>query len=292
VSHAVTDRPPEPEPGVPMGEDDPIARDLLERSLSGIGLAAAGANVIMQLSMLPVGHGVARSRVESGRVDRHPIKRTRTTLAYLAVALLGTDEEREAMRREVDRQHRQVRSQPGDPVPYNAFDTDLQLWVAACLYKGIEDIDRIAGVRRSEEEAERLYRYCARLGTTLQVRPEQWPADRAAFHRWWGAKVGEIAMDDVTRTYLQGIARADFFGRPWSALLGPMAQLQAVGFLPPEFRDELGLPWTKRHQRAFDRMMATWAAVDRRLPGPVRRFPFNAYLWDTRRRIRRGAPIV
>lgn len=275
-----------------MGEHDPIARELLESSLSGFGMAAAGANVIMQLSMLPVGHGVAKSRVDSGRVDVHPIKRARTTLAYLAVALLGTDEERAAMRRAVDRQHRQVRSRPGDPVAYDAFDTDLQLWVAACLYKGTQDIDRVAGVHRSDEEAERIYRYCARLGTTLQVRPEQWPADRTAFQTWWDARVGEIEMDGLTRTYLQGIARADFLGRPWSTLLGPISQLQAVGFLPERFREELGLPWTPRHQRAFDVLMSRWAAVDRGLPGPIRRFPFNAYLWDTRRRIRQGKQIV
>jgi uncharacterized protein (DUF2236 family) len=273
-------------------EHDPVARALVEESLSGIGLAAAGANVIMQLSQLPVGHGVAKSRVDSGRVDRRPIKRTRTTLAYLAVALLGTDEEREAMRREVDRQHRQVHSRPGDPVAYNAMSLDLQLWVAACLYKGIEDIDRVAGVERSDEDAERLYRYCARLGTTLQVRPEQWPVDRAAFQEWWDAEVDRIEMDDLTRSYLQGIARAEFLGRPWSTVLGPLSQLQAVGFLPERFRQELGLPWTRRHQQVFDVLMSTWATVDRRLPGPIRRFPFNAYLWDTRRRIRRGKPVV
>lgn len=196
------------------------------------------------------------------------------------------------MRREVDRQHRQVRSRPGDPVAYDAFDRDLQLWVAACLYKGMEDIDRVAGVERTDDEAERVYRYCARLGTTLQVRPEQWPADRAAFHRWWDAHVEDIEMDELTRRYLQGVARAAFLGPPWSWLLGPLSRLQAVGFLPERFREELGLPWTERHQRAFDRMMAVWAAVDRRLPGPIRRFPFNAYLWDTRRRIRTGRPIV
>lgn len=287
MSRVMTDR-----PTAPMGEHDPVARALLEESLSGIGLAAAGANVIMQLSLLPVGHGVAESRVESGRVDMHPIKRARTTLAYLAVALLGTEGERQAMRREVDRQHREARSLPGDPVRYNAFDTDLQLWVAACLYKGTQDIERVAGIHRTEEEAERIYRYCARLGTTLQVRPEQWPADRAAFEAWWDAKLDEIEMDDLTRHYLQGIATAEFLGRPWSTLLGPLAQLQAVGFLAERFRAELGLPWTDRHQRAFDTMMKTWGAVDRRLPGPIRRFPFNAYLWDTRRRIRRGTPIV
>jgi uncharacterized protein (DUF2236 family) len=289
VSHAVADA---SSPVTPDPEHDPVARRLIEQALSGIGMAAAGANVIMQLSMLPVGHGVAKSRVESGRIHDHPIKRTRTTLAYLAVALLGTDEERRALRDEVDRQHRQVRSLPDDPVRYNAFDTDLQLWVAACLYKGIEDIERVAGIERSDEESERIYRYCARLGTTLQVRPEQWPPSRAAFHEWWDARVTEIEMDDLTRGYLQGIARAEFLGRPWSRVLGPLVQLQSVGFLPPEFRDELGLPWTSRDQRIFDRMMKTWAAVDQHVPAPIRRFPFNLYLWDTRLRIRFGRPIV
>lgn len=276
----------------PDAEHDPVARALVEDSLSAIGLAAAGANVIMQLSQLPVGHGVAKSRVASGRIHDRPIKRTRTTLAYLAIALLGTDEERAAMRREVDRQHRQVHSLPGDPIPYNAMSHDLQLWVAACLYKGVEDIERVLGIEHDDETAERVYRYCARLATTLQVAPEQWPADRAAFQEYWDANVARIEMDDLTRGYLQGIARAEFLGTPWSWLVGPLVQLHSVGFLPPEFREELGLPWTERQQRIFDVMMRTWAAVDRRAPGPIRRFPFNLYLWDTRRRIRFGRPIV
>jgi len=287
VSHAVAGPPSTADP-----EHDPAARELIEASLSGIGMAAAGANVIMQLSMLPVGHGVAKSRVDSGRVDKRPIKRTRTTLSYLAVALLGTDEERAALRREVDRQHHQVRSLPGEPVPYNAFDTELQLWVAACLYKGTEDIARVVGIERSDEDLERVYRYCARLGTTLQVRPEQWPADRQAFQAYWDGKVTEIEMDDLTRGYLQGIARAEFLGRPWSSLLGPLVQLQSVGFLPQAFRDELGLPWTARDQKVFDALMSTWAALDRKMPAVIRSFPFNLCLWDTRLRIRLGRPIV
>ena len=57
--------------------------------MSGMALAAAAANVVMQLSRLPVGHGVVESTVESGRLDKHPIKRTRTTLSYLMIALGG-----------------------------------------------------------------------------------------------------------------------------------------------------------------------------------------------------------
>lgn len=273
-------------------EHDPEIRALVEDSLTGIGMAAAGANVIMQLSRLPVGHGVASSTVDSGRVDQHPIKRTRTTLAYLVIALTGTDDERAAMRREVNRQHRQVRSGADAPVSYDAMDPGLQLWVAACLYKGVEDIEAVLGIEHDDDTAERLYRYCSRLGTTLQVKPSQWPPTRAAFQEYWDANVATIEMDDLTRPYLQGIARAEFLPAPLARVLGPLVELQTMGFLPPRFREELGLPWDDRRQRAFDVMMRSWAWADRRMPAPLRRFPFNVYRWDTQRRIRRGKPIV
>ncbi len=56
--------------------------------LDGVGAVLAGtANVIMQLALAPVGYGVLESTVESGQVTLHPVKRARTTFAYLAVAL-------------------------------------------------------------------------------------------------------------------------------------------------------------------------------------------------------------
>src|SRR3546814_13565501 len=65
-----------------------------------------------------------------------------------------------------------------DALPIS-MDPGLQLWVAACLYKGVEDIQAVLGIEHDDDTAERLYRYCARLGTTLQVRPSQWPPTRA-----------------------------------------------------------------------------------------------------------------
>ena len=246
----------------------------------------------MQLAQLPVGHGVAKSTVDSGRVDKHPLKRMRTTLSYLAVAMLGTDEERTAMRRAVDSQHRHVRSGPDDPVPYNAFDTDLQLWVAACLYKGLEDVYEIIHGPPDPQTAAVLYRHGARLGTTLQVTEDRWPPTREAFFAYWDEMVDRIEMDDLTRGYLQGIAGAAFLPAPFSTLLGPSQRLLSVGFLPPPFRAELGLPWGPVRQRLFDAVVGAAAAVDRVAPEPVRIFPFNAYLWDFRRRVRKGLSIV
>lgn len=268
--------------------------------IGGFGLAAGGANVIMQLSRLPIGHGVARSRVDSGRVDKHPIKRLRTTTAYVVISLLGTEDERRAMRNEVNRAHADVHSRPTDPVPYSAFDPELQLWVAACLYKGTEDVLRLLrGGYPPSERLEVLYQYCKRLGTTLQVTEEMWPSDRAAFCRYWEEGVRQIKMDDLTRSYLQSIADMSFLvdrlgpmGAPLRRWLRRWGRFQTLGYLPEAFRQELGLRWSPRKQRLFDAHIRLYAAWTRRLPRPLRQFPMNLYLADTRRRISSGRPIV
>lgn len=266
----------------------------------GLGVVAGGANVIMQLAHLPVGRGVAESRVETGRVDRHPFKRGRTTTAYLAIALLGSREERRALRRQIDEVHREVRSRPGDEVPYDAFDRDLQMWVAACLYRGVEDLYRLS-VDEPDEDfiADVLYPYSARLGTTLQVRPDEWPADRAAFEEYWNDQLERIEMDDVTRSYLRRIAELSFVVAPLGPLapyleplLRPIGRAMTLGFLPEEFREELGLPWSDDAQRWFDLVMRTAFGLSMKLPVPLRQFPLNLVLADTRRRLASGRPVI
>lgn len=266
--------------------------DLLDAAMVGAGLLGGTANVIMQLARPGVGHGVVESTVDSGRLFRHPVKRTRTTLTYLAVAAIGTEEERRLYRRAVDRSHAHVRSTESSPVPYNAFDQDLQLWVAACLYRGFTDTHRMFVGPLTPAEADALYQGCARLGTTLQLRPERWPADRAAFDEYWTSELAKVHIDDTVREHLDQIARLRYLPRPLSVLFGPMHRFIATGYLPPPFREQMRLPWTPRQQRRFDLMIRATALLVRVLPRPARRFPFNAVLWDLRRRIRNGRPLV
>ena len=260
----------------------------LRDAVIGAGLLAGSANVIMQLSRAPVGHGVLESRVDSGNLFRHPVKRTRTTLTYLAVATMGTDAERAAFRKGVNRAHAQVHSTASSPVAYDAFDTDLQLWVAACLYKGIEDVLlAFAG-----GEPERCYADAAALGTTLQVPPERWPGDRAAFERYWAGGLAEVNIDDTVRRYLTRIVDLEFLP-PVVALPGRrFHRFVTTGFLPQRFRDEMRLPWTAADQRRFEALLAALGLVVRVLPGPLRRFPFNVCLADLRWRLRTGRPLV
>lgn len=264
--------------------------------LMGVGLLAGPANVIMQLSHPAVGYGVMESRVDSGRLDRHPIKRARTTFTYLAVAVAGSDVQKAAFRRAVNRVHAQVYSTPHSPVAYNAFDKDLQMWVAACMYKGALDVYRMFVGELADEQAEIHYGASHVLGTTLQVPSDMWPADRAAFDRYWCESVRAVHIDDAVREYLYSIALARVPGlrlpRPVQRRLDNMALLITTGFLPQRFRDEMRLPWDRDRQRRFDRLMRMVRTINLALPRFVRRFPFNVLLRDLDRRIRTGRSLV
>jgi uncharacterized protein (DUF2236 family) len=289
VERAVSD-PPRPRRGRRGRAQD------IDEALMGITLLAGPANVIMQLARPGVGYGVMESRVESGRVDLHPIKRARTTFTYLAVATAGSDAQKEAFRRAVNRAHAQVYSTPASPVPYNAFDVDLQLWVGACLYKGGVDVYRTFIGELDDEDADRHYSDGMTLATTLQVPPEMWPADRAAFDRYWQESLAKVRIDDAVRDYLYPIAAGRVGGvalpRRLQRVLDDFGLLITAGFLPQRFRDEMRLPWDDVKQRRFDRLMGVLRTVNRLLPPFIRRFPFNVLLWDLDRRIKKGRPLV
>ena len=264
--------------------------------MMGVALLAGPANVIMQLALPGVGYGVLESRVESGRVDRHPIKRARTTFTYLAVANRGTEKQKQAFRRAVNRAHAQVYSTDESPVAYNAFDPDLQLWVGACLYKGGVDVYRTFVGEMDDETADQHYRDGMALATMLQVPERMWPPDRAAFDRYWQKSLDSVHIDDTVREYLYPIAVSRIKG---FRLPGPVQQfneslalLITTGFLPQRFRDEMKLEWNPVKQREFDRLMTGIRLANNLAPRFVRAFPFNVLLHDVDWRIRTGRPLV
>ena len=265
----------------------------LRRYISGLGAHLGGAaNVIMQLSWPAVGYGVMESRVESGSAMKHPVKRARTTFTYLAVALLGDEHDQQTFRAAVDRQHRQVRSDPNSPVRYNAMDPRLQMWVAACLYYGTADFFARMYGGMDDEVADALYAYSARFGTTLQVRPEMWPADREEFARYWEDALAEVHIDDTTRDYLMRLVRLENMPRVMQLLFAKNNLFWTTGFLPPLFREQMGLTWSDEQEADFNRRLRRLGRIALRLPDPIRMFPFNVLLMDMRRRHRAGKPLV
>ncbi|MEO3756710.1 oxygenase MpaB family protein [Mycobacterium sp. B14F4] len=254
--------------------------------------AAGAANVVMQLSWPEVGYGVAESKVDSGNLLKHPWKRARTTFQYLAVAVLGTPEDRAAFRAAVDTAHRQVKSTPDSPVRYHAFDRDLQMWVAACLFVGLEDTYQLLRGEMTPEQAEQFYRSAWPLGTTLQVTEDQWPPTRAAFDEYWATACGRVSIDDLVRDYLLDLVNLRMINPLLALPFRPLLKFLTTGFLAPVFRDAMGLPWNGAKQYLFESLFLTVAFVNRFLPVFIRQGGSHALLADVRRRVRRQRALV
>jgi uncharacterized protein (DUF2236 family) len=257
-----------------------------------VGMVGAAANVIMQLGRPGVGHGVVESTVDSGNVMLHPWKRLRTTTSYLTVALFGSDADRAAYREAVNRSHRPVRSGPDSPVRYNAFDPELQLWVAACLYVGFRDVRATFLGEPDPVEAEQLYQHCRRLGTTLQVPPEAWPADLAAFDEYWRDGVARVRYDDVVRDHLLAIVDLRMVPRWMRIGSAAVNRFFTIGMLPPEFRRAMGLDWSARQERWYVRVVRPLRLTSRLTPRWLRFLPVRLQLMEVRLRIRRGWSLV
>ncbi|MFC7672731.1 oxygenase MpaB family protein [Mycolicibacterium sp. GCM10028919] len=269
-------------------DDDVTASDAMDFW----AFAAGAANVVMQLSRPQVGYGVVESRVESGNLLVHPWKRARTTFQYLAVALLGSDDDRVAFKAAVDGVHREVTSTTASPVRYSAFDRELQMWVAACLFVGLEDTYQLLRGVMTPEQSEQFYRSAWPLGTTLQVTEDQWPGTRAQFDDYWVDACRRVAVDAVVRSYLRDLLNLQMINPVLRLPMRPLLKFLTAGFLAPLFRDALGMGWGRGRQFAFERLFLSVAFANRFLPAFVRQGGSYVLLADVRRRIRTHRRLV
>ncbi|WP_225763911.1 oxygenase MpaB family protein [Stenotrophomonas sp. Marseille-Q4652] len=233
----------------------------------------AGVTVAWQLANPGVGRGVARH----SRTLDHPLQRLRATMSYVYAVTLGTDVDRATIARHVNHAHRPV-SGPG----YNAFDQDLQLWVAATLYRGAVDVYELFVDPVPAHAREGLYREGWAFGRNLQVRDAQWPADSVGFDRWWQAQEAGLTVDDEVRAYFQAVLRGG--QAPW--YLKPALPLQRFvtrGLMTPRLRELFGLAWSTRDERNWQRFRRWAPRVYWAMPHWLRHWPARHYLAQLRR---------
>lgn len=245
-------------------------------------LLGSGSAVMLQLAEWGVGKGVAE---HSDTMER-PLDRLRTTLTYVYVMGLGTDEERRAIARMVNQAHVPVRGEG-----YSAFDRDLQLWVAATLSEvGKQMYEKVFGPL-DPDTVERLYREGWIYGTALQVPEEMWPPTRADFEQYWAEKEAGFRSDPQIRAY----ARALISAKQAKWLVKPVIPFMSVmtrGNLTPHAREVLGLPWSERDQKRYDALWRVIRAVYPKVPRSLRRLPATVAMAEMRWRLRTGRRVI
>ncbi|HYE40472.1 MAG TPA: oxygenase MpaB family protein [Ramlibacter sp.] len=253
----------------------PPPRRLGDISREAYIFLGAGAAVLLQMAQPGVGLGVA----EHSATLQRPLDRLRTTMTYIYALTLGTEEERRAIAALVNRAHKPVRSDR-----YSAFDPRLQLWVAATLYRGGAVLTDLFHGPLAAEDAEALYREAAVYGTALQMPPSAWPADRAAFERYWSDMLQNLQVEEPVRRYVHALL--DGGAVPWwLRFLMPLQRFATRGLLPAQVRAAYGLPWTEADQRRWDRFCLWAPRLYRWTPGFLRHLPARLVLAGMRRRM-------
>lgn len=229
-------------------------------------LLAGGARaILLQVANPAVGRGVA----EHSDFANRPLDRLTATLTYVYTVVYGTPEELAFVRRKVNAAHALVHDGGSGSPSYDAYDPELQLWVAATLYDtAVTLFERIFGPL-PDATAEQVYREYAALGTALQMPAGLWPADRTEFQRYFSDQLARLRVDEATRRIADQLLEAralPFLLRP---VMAPV-RLVTAGLLDERLRREFRLPWGPRRQRRYDLLMGTLSAVVPRLPRGLR----------------------
>lgn len=260
---------------MPKAAQPPRLGDLSRESFVYLG---AGAAVLLQMAHPAVGAGVA----EHSATLHRPLDRLRNTMAYIYALTIGTEEDRQAITRLVNRAHGPVRSSR-----YSAFDPALQLWVAATLYRGGTQVAEIFHGRLPAAEADALYRQAAVYGTALQMPASLWPADRQAFDAYWDRMLGDLHVEPPVRRYVDELLG----GRAvpwWLRGLMPTQRFFTRALLPEPVRAAFGLPWDARDERRWQRFLRWGPRLYWATPRFLRHLPARVVLADLRRRARGG----
>lgn len=246
----------------------------------GLLLAGGGRAILLQIAHPDVARGVARH----SDFRQRPMDRLRGTLRFVYAEVLGTDEDRRRVRRAVGAAHRPVRAPDTAERPgYSAFDPALQLWVAATLYETTVTVHEKVWGPLGAADADALYRDYAVLGTGLQMPAELWPADRAAFARYWAAQISSLRVSEEARGVAQDLLHP---ARPWWLRpLMPFVGLLTTALLDDRLRRAFALPDGPRRRAREARAWRVVGALWRRLPRRLRELPHRVVLRDLRRAV-------
>ena len=256
---------------------EPSPLQLVDVGAEAALLAGGGAAILLQLAHPAVGRGVAR---HSDFVDR-PFDRLFGTLDFVYAIAFGDEQMVASVVRTVNRAHGPVHDR-GAEAPYNAFDPQLQLWVAATLYHSAMQVQEQMLVPLDSKSADAVYRDYAALGTRLQMPAELWPADREAFGHYWRNALEQLQATPESAA----VVRTLFDARTLPLLARPampLIRLVTTGLLPDAVRTMFELEWNAARQSRYDRVIAFSRAVYPKLPRRLRYLPRDRALARVRR---------
>lgn len=227
-------------------------------------LLGGGRALLMQLAHPKVAAGVD----EHSDFRTHPIRRLRRTIRMTMAIVFGDRETALAAARGVNQVHARVQGRD-----YRALDPELLLWVYATLADTALVTYETFVQPLLPGEREEFHEEFKLLGELLGIPHERFPTTVADFDAYVEQMVstGPVRVDARARELAAQVMR------PRARLLpGPvMLPLNVVttGLLPPALREQYGLAWGPRQQRAYRIAIAVVPRVIALTPPLLRVWP-------------------
>lgn len=238
---------------------------------------------------MQVAHPAVSAGVDAYSVFRtDPWGRAERSLASAQLWVYGGERAVEEGRR-LRRLHRGIQGVDAHGRPYRALETGAYAWVHATGFPVYRHAQRYLGSRPfTDAEERRLYAEWLQVGRVLGLRDEDMPQTVEEFWRYYRRMLsGEIEktlvveeLMDVHRPVpppdrgpraLRAVLRA-----LWPALHPACARFQrfvTVGLMPPDAREAVGLPWSRRQERLLVILGRVVRTVAGMLPERLRYLP-------------------
>jgi len=245
-----------------------------------------GARAVLMQTAHPLVIAGAR---ETGMYERNPWKRLQRTLVLTYTITFGSKAEAHAAANRINEVHAKVRgTDPVTGLPYDALDTQLLLWVHACLVDSALLFEELTVGELDDEERQRFHEEQMLAAEMVMIPREVIPPTVPALRSY----IRDVIDSGILRVTDAARIVADLFHHPpkeaeWRPVLTGVSRL-AFATLPPELREMYGVTAGPAKRVA---MRATFAGARVLRPLLPARFRYIAPYqeWLLRRRSRAQA---
>jgi len=148
---------------------------------------------------------------------------------------------------------------------YHALDPDTYFWAHATFFDQVLYFADTFVKRLTRVEKEQMYSESKTWYRRYGVSDRPMPADFAEFERYWQHMIDEVLVAHPTAQYGVGYVTKGFpkpkgvhplVWRLVSPVFNPIVAFLTTGGMPPRTREILGLPWSDRKERGYQRFAA------------------------------------
>jgi uncharacterized protein (DUF2236 family) len=243
---------------LPLGPESLVWRYFGDNRMYLIGPRPA----VLQNMLAELGQGVLDHSV----FFADTAARVKRSLPPIFMTVYGADDDNEGLR--VRDFHTSIKGEMPSEYGegrYHALDPDTYFWAHATFLDQVLYFADTFVKRLTREEKEQIYLESKTWYRRYGVSDRPMPADYDGFELYWNRMIDEIVVAHPTAKYGVGYVTKGFprpkglpptLWRVISPVFNPAAAFLTTGGMPPRTRDLLGLPWSERQERRYQRFAA------------------------------------